>query len=273
MACSLKSRFCVSGLNEAVFPSREARVPGFCSFTGYSSSIGSNQKVLSSLTADFMGKLVISSDQKDIFGDRSASSLASFSLPASGYANQAMTMKWWEKGLGPNIVEINSAQELISSLLCANDSLVVVDFYSPGCGGCRALHPKVEEIELQTPLICIHQVCCVEEISFLDCLFLGVLFFGQVYFFKLSETHLIDSLWSDLPTSGIIPRCNFPQSELRKAWDDVPLPQHLRPPILPVLSGHGWPCVQFQLHKFYCELEPWNEPKGAYPLPSKTKFH
>lgn len=52
-------------------------------------------------------------------------------------------MKWWEKTLKPNMVEIHSAQELIDSLHNAGDRLVVVDFYSPGCGGCRALHPKV----------------------------------------------------------------------------------------------------------------------------------
>ncbi|CAL5342059.1 unnamed protein product [Camellia sinensis] len=28
------------------------------------------------------------------------------------------------------------------ALLSAGDSLVVVDFYSPGCRGCKALHPR-----------------------------------------------------------------------------------------------------------------------------------
>lgn len=40
------------------------------------------------------------------------------------------------------MVEINCAQELVDALRGAGDRLVVVDFYSPGCGGCRALHPK-----------------------------------------------------------------------------------------------------------------------------------
>ena len=31
----------------------------------------------------------------------------------------------------------------MDSLLNAGDRLVIVDFYSPGCGGCKALHPKV----------------------------------------------------------------------------------------------------------------------------------
>jgi len=52
-------------------------------------------------------------------------------------------MRWWEKGVHPNMREIESAQDLADSLLNAGDKLVVVDFFSPGCGGCRALHPKV----------------------------------------------------------------------------------------------------------------------------------
>jgi len=39
--------------------------------------------------------------------------------------------------------EVSSAQDLVNSLLNAGDKLVIVDFFSPGCGGCKALHPKV----------------------------------------------------------------------------------------------------------------------------------
>lgn len=56
--------------------------------------------------------------------------------------------KWWEKGVQPNMKEVNSAQELVDSLLSAGDKLVVVDFFSPGCGGCKALHPKVKKTVL-----------------------------------------------------------------------------------------------------------------------------
>jgi hypothetical protein len=53
------------------------------------------------------------------------------------------SMRWWEKGVQPNMREIQSAQDLADSLLTAGDTLVVLDFFTPGCGACRTLHPKV----------------------------------------------------------------------------------------------------------------------------------
>lgn len=50
---------------------------------------------------------------------------------------------WWEKGLKTNMKEVQGPNDLVESLLNAGDQLVVVAFFSPGCGGCRALHPKV----------------------------------------------------------------------------------------------------------------------------------
>lgn len=41
------------------------------------------------------------------------------------------------------MIEIHSAQELVDTLSNAGDKLVIVDFYSPACGGCKSLHPKV----------------------------------------------------------------------------------------------------------------------------------
>jgi len=50
------------------------------------------------------------------------------------------------KNSKPNMVEIKSTQDLVDSLLNAGDKFVIVDFYSPGCGRCKALHPKVMNI-------------------------------------------------------------------------------------------------------------------------------
>ncbi|KAL6657214.1 hypothetical protein ACP70R_004994 [Stipagrostis hirtigluma subsp. patula] len=67
-------------------------------------------------------------------------------------------MRWWEKGLQPNMREVESAQDLADSLLNAGDKLVVVDFFSPGCGGCRALHPKIAQFAEQNPDVLFLQV-------------------------------------------------------------------------------------------------------------------
>ncbi|KAK6153423.1 hypothetical protein DH2020_013062 [Rehmannia glutinosa] len=60
-------------------------------------------------------------------------------------------LRWWEKSLQPNMIEINSAPELVDYLLNSGDRLVIVDFYSPGCGGCKALHPKICQLAEQNP--------------------------------------------------------------------------------------------------------------------------
>ncbi|KAL9272602.1 Thioredoxin-like 1-2, chloroplastic-like protein [Drosera capensis] len=59
--------------------------------------------------------------------------------------------RWWEKTLKPNMMEINSSQELVDSLRNAGDRLVIVGFYSPGCGGCRSLHPKLCQLAEANP--------------------------------------------------------------------------------------------------------------------------
>ena len=89
-------------------------------------------------------------------------------------------MKWWEKGIQPNMKEITSAEELVDSLNDAGDKLVIVDFFSPGCAGCRALHPKV--FTCKTPFIFLDifvdpfpfaQVCQFAELN-PDVLFLQI---------------------------------------------------------------------------------------------------
>ncbi|KAG6412870.1 hypothetical protein SASPL_125563 [Salvia splendens] len=61
------------------------------------------------------------------------------------------TQKWWEKSLQPNMIEIDSAQELVEHLRNAGDRLVVLNFFSPGCGGCKALHPKICQLAESNP--------------------------------------------------------------------------------------------------------------------------
>lgn len=49
------------------------------------------------------------------------------------------------------MIEIQSAQELVDALQNGGDRLVIVDFYSPGCGGCKSLHPKICQLAELNP--------------------------------------------------------------------------------------------------------------------------
>ncbi|KAF6147745.1 hypothetical protein GIB67_006718 [Kingdonia uniflora] len=66
--------------------------------------------------------------------------------------------KWWEKGIQTNMKEITSAQDYVDSITNAGDRLVIVDFFSPGCGGCKALHPKMCQLAEQNPDVQFLQV-------------------------------------------------------------------------------------------------------------------
>lgn len=89
--------------------------------------------------------------------------------------------KWWEKGLKPNMREISSAQDLVDSLLNAGDKLVVVDFFSPGCGGCKALHPKICQLAEMNPDVQFLQVNYEEHKSMCYSLNVHVLPFFRFY--------------------------------------------------------------------------------------------
>ncbi|KAE8664713.1 Thioredoxin-like 1-1 [Hibiscus syriacus] len=89
--------------------------------------------------------------------------------------------KWWEKGLQPNMKEVTSAQELVDSLLNAGDKLVVVDFFSPGCGGCKALHPKICQFVEMNPDVQFLQVNYEEHKTMCYSLNVHVLPFFRFY--------------------------------------------------------------------------------------------
>ncbi|CAN4075413.1 unnamed protein product [Withania somnifera] len=89
--------------------------------------------------------------------------------------------KWWEKGLQPNMKEVTSAQDLVDSLSSAGDKLVVVDFFSPGCGGCKALHPKMCQLAEMNPDVQFLQVNYEEHKSMCYSLNVHVLPFFRFY--------------------------------------------------------------------------------------------
>ncbi|KAK3011835.1 hypothetical protein RJ639_010829 [Escallonia herrerae] len=89
--------------------------------------------------------------------------------------------RWWEKGLQPNMKEVQGAQDLVDSLFNAGDKLVVVEFFSPGCGGCKALHPKICQLAEMNPDVQFLQVNYEEHRSMGYALNVHVLPFFRFY--------------------------------------------------------------------------------------------
>ncbi|KAK7317247.1 hypothetical protein RJT34_01308 [Clitoria ternatea] len=136
MAWSLKSVLCVP---ESMFGSKTKMVL----------ALKEKPKSCSVLSNDFMGKSIALDGKGPGYYNSKSSNNIPVHAQATICVNKAL--KWWKKNLKPNMFEIHSAQELVNSLLNAGDSLVVVDFYSPGCGGCKALHPKICQIAEMYP--------------------------------------------------------------------------------------------------------------------------
>ncbi|XP_076918532.1 thioredoxin-like 1-1, chloroplastic [Bidens hawaiensis] len=105
-----------------------------------------------------------------------------------GIISIGKSLKWWEKGLQPNMKEITGAEDLVESLLKAGDKLVVVDFFSPGCGGCRALHPKLCQLAEMNPDVQFLQVNYEEHKSM--CYSLGVHVLPFFRFYRGAEGRL-----------------------------------------------------------------------------------
>ncbi|KAK4492722.1 hypothetical protein RD792_003542 [Penstemon davidsonii] len=131
MSCCLKADFSITIPN-----SRDGESLRVCS------SIGSLQFKESYSSKEFLGKTLDGSHYKPLKLD-----------PVNAQSSVCISkaLKWWEKSLEANMIEIHSAQQLVDALLNAGDKLVVVDFYAPGCGGCKALHPKICQLAELNP--------------------------------------------------------------------------------------------------------------------------
>ncbi|CAH2038558.1 unnamed protein product [Thlaspi arvense] len=130
------------------------------------------------LKSEFHGKQIL---LRDVQAESLKSSFRSSSITAQTTLRIGTSQKWWEKGLQENMREISSAQELVVSLTNAGDKLVVVDFFSPGCGGCKALHPKICQLAEQNPDVQFLQVNYEEHKSMCYSLGVHVLPFFRFY--------------------------------------------------------------------------------------------
>ncbi|RZS11805.1 hypothetical protein BHM03_00043172 [Ensete ventricosum] len=128
----------------------------------------------SSLNSQFHGRRLVIGAQRErpLSGNRGSSFMTLCFKKAP---------KWWEKGLHPNMKKIKSAEDLVDSLSNAGDELVVVDFFSPGCAGCRALHPKICQLAELNPDVQFLQVNHEEHKSMCYTLNVHVLPFFRFY--------------------------------------------------------------------------------------------
>ncbi|KAI3929163.1 hypothetical protein MKX01_006399 [Papaver californicum] len=160
MASSLKSGVFISGSNE--FTRRTNKNPG-CSSMASSSLLFTQSKTLKFspvLRNEFKGIQVdvVSDHYKPLLKTPPSNFYINVRTTAQASLCVSRSMKWWDKTLKPNMIEINSATELLDSLLDVGDKLVILDFYSPGYGGCKALHPSICQIAEQNPNALVFKV-------------------------------------------------------------------------------------------------------------------
>ncbi|KAH9611356.1 hypothetical protein KSS87_006110 [Heliosperma pusillum] len=133
----------------------------------------------SSLKSEFTGlRLAIYQDDNQLCSSKRGKSQ---SIEAKMGLTLSKALRWWDKGLKPNMREITSAEDLVNSLQKAGDQLVVVDFFSPGCGGCKALHPKICQLAEMNPDVQFLQVNYEEHKSMCYSLNVHVLPFFRFY--------------------------------------------------------------------------------------------
>ncbi|XP_047179120.1 thioredoxin-like 1-1, chloroplastic [Vigna umbellata] len=163
---------------------RVSMVPNSCSFVsdvGRFPSLKLKSQILRSWSSssEFQGKKLLFHLNRAIPNRVSSRLRASTATQMTHRIGKVQ--KWWEKGLQPNMKEVTSAQDLVESLLSAGDKLVVVDFFSPGCGGCRALHPKICQLAEMNPDVQFLQVNYEEQKSMCYSLNVHVLPFFRFY--------------------------------------------------------------------------------------------
>ncbi|XVF06521.1 hypothetical protein REPUB_Repub06bG0055600 [Reevesia pubescens] len=154
------------------------RISGFCL---KKNSFPSLKLKSLALRTDFNGHRVVFLDKKSVNKMKFS---GSSTVPIKAQMQTGLigrSQKWWEKGLQPNMKEVASAQDLVDSLFNAGDKLVIVDFFSPGCGGCKALHPKICQFAEMNPDVQFLQVNYEEHKSMCYSLNVHVLPFFRFY--------------------------------------------------------------------------------------------
>ncbi|GLT59691.1 hypothetical protein SLA2020_324970 [Shorea laevis] len=153
--------------------------PKICSGRCSKASFPSLKVKSQALRSDFQGKPVVMKENRCMPGRRISRGSIKVQNLQAGLIGKSQ--KWWEKEIKPNMREVTSAQDLVDSLLNAGEKLVIVDFFSPGCGGCKALHPKICQLAELNPDVQFLQVNYEEHKSMCYTLNVHVLPFFRFY--------------------------------------------------------------------------------------------
>ncbi|XP_062091015.1 thioredoxin-like 2, chloroplastic [Humulus lupulus] len=108
--------------------------------TSFASFLNSHQPGLIPICNSDKRAYPLSSSSVTRLAFRRRDPLLSFKVQAT--VAETEPPKWWEKN-APNMVDIHSTQEFLSTLGEAGDRLVIVEFYGTWCASCRALFPKL----------------------------------------------------------------------------------------------------------------------------------
>ncbi|KAM7471421.1 hypothetical protein LguiA_009604 [Lonicera macranthoides] len=168
MTCSMKTNFTAAFCNETLVNNGSI---GVCPSTVY----------VRPMSTDFMGKPMLLSDHNKGFAIWNVKAPSRFFVHAQASICVSRSQQWWEKTHKPNMIEIRSAQQLVDTLSNAGDRLVVVDFHSPGCGGCKSLHPKICQLAESNSNAVFLKVNYEELKTMCHCLHIHVLPFFRFY--------------------------------------------------------------------------------------------
>ncbi|CAI9753850.1 unnamed protein product [Fraxinus pennsylvanica] len=105
MSCSIKAGFSVSGSNDTIIKNRPI------GYFAVSPSIV-NLQFAHSKSKEFMGKPIEFSDQKVVSNWKAKASRHNTLINAQASICISRGLRWWEKTLVPNMIEIHSVQEL-----------------------------------------------------------------------------------------------------------------------------------------------------------------
>ncbi|KAE9609635.1 hypothetical protein Lal_00006859 [Lupinus albus] len=161
MFCSFRSVLYVPGFNDNMVTfSSNAKSQGLC----------------------FSRAVEAASRSPPVSVDRSSKISTSVPIHAQTRVCVSQALRWWEKTLKPNnMIEVHSPEKLVHFLDNVGHALVVVDFYSPACGGCKTLHPKICQIAALYPNVVFVQVNYEEMKTMCHSMHIHVLPFFRFY--------------------------------------------------------------------------------------------